>query len=132
MTLPVFEGEGDEVKILGRYIEQVRRNQGIRIPWAAQHVIAFKRFLARGQHSPDSIRAPGFEPQLRRLAESIGIPTARLNRDQWATIRQKMLSSLLYRLEEFKRDGGVILGDRLDFESNVSLLFLFSCSFSLL
>ncbi|KAK7731567.1 hypothetical protein SLS53_008731 [Cytospora paraplurivora] len=119
MAPPVFEGEGNQIKILRRYVEQVRRNNGIRLQWSANHVVAFKRFLARGQHSPDSVRAPGSEPQLRGLAETIGIPTALLNRDQWAAVRKRILSSLLYRLEEFRRDDRIILGDRLDVESNV-------------
>lgn len=126
MTPPVFEGEGDQIKILGRYVEQIRRSQQIRLPWAAHHIVAFKRFLARGQHSPDSVKAET-EPQLRGLAESIGIPTGRLNRDQWGAVRKRILSSLLYRLEEFRKEGGdgsgggdIILGDRLDVENNVS------------
>ncbi|ROV88215.1 hypothetical protein VMCG_10640 [Cytospora schulzeri] len=125
MTPPVFEGEGDQIKILGRYVEQIRRSQQIRLPWAAHHIVAFKRFLARGQHSPDSVKAQT-EPQLRGLAESIGIPTGRLNRDQWGAVRKRILSSLLYRLEEFRKEGGdgsgggvIILGDRLDVENNI-------------
>lgn len=120
MTPPVFEGEGDQIKILGRYVDQLSRSQRhIRLSWAAHHVVAFKRFLVRGQHSPESVKAPEAEPQLRELAEMIGIPTARLSRDQWAAVYKRILSSLLYRLDEFRRDGA-IQGDRLDAESNVS------------
>ncbi|ROV87780.1 hypothetical protein VMCG_10792 [Cytospora schulzeri] len=111
-------GTGAQIRILGvlanRLIPKPRGSgtQAPRLIWWPEHIRIFQRFLAANQHSPDSLRAlsagnsgSNEDICMRELAEELGIRTRQLQHAQWLGIKDKMLSSLQYRLSQLILEG---------------------------
>ncbi|KAM0415987.1 hypothetical protein ACHAPT_013042 [Fusarium lateritium] len=100
-SLPsVAQDDDAQRQFNSKFLEELRSNSSKRMAWTPQDRVDMLKWLARGQHSKDTLCED--EQSLSKLAISIRIEPGKLHKKHRVILKRKMLSSMEYTLQTLK------------------------------